>query len=45
MNVRLKDEHCLYFIPSLLVILKRYIYARSENLFTCNTYMASLILK
>lgn len=45
MNVHSKDEHCSYFIPSLPVILKGYIYAGSDILFTGNTHMAFLVLK
>lgn len=45
MNVHLKDKNCSSFIASVSVILKGYIYAGSEILFTGNTHMASLILK
>lgn len=45
MNVHLKDEHCSSFITSVPVILKGYIYAGSEILFTGNTHMTYLILK
>lgn len=45
MNVHTKDEHCSSFIASVPVILKGYIYAGSEILFTGNTHVASLILK